>query len=127
MTRRQRAIRHIVALGVGLILLAVSVWLLLGPVTPRGGSLLVPDKLAHALLFAGLGVPLLLAKLTSDVRMLAVLALYGAGIEGIQPIFGRSRDLGDMLANIAGLAVALALAHLARRLNPWRARPLPAR
>ena len=116
-----------VALALGLGLLALSLWLLLAPDLPTGPGLRVPDKLAHLLLFLGLGVPLLLARLLRDGTMLALLALYGAAIEGVQPLFGRSRDLGDLVANIVGLAIALALAHLARRLNPWRARPLPMR
>ena len=48
-------------------------------------------------------------------------SVFGGLIELIQPSFGRSADMQDWIADIAGVALGIALALLYRRLRRHRA------
>lgn len=75
------------------------------------------DKLHHALAFWALVLPAALLR-WPRVGLVAVLAfLYGGLIEGLQPLFGRTRDLLDLLANGLGILVALGLGALRHRVR----------
>ena len=79
------------------------------------------DKLYHFLAFAALVLPSALFD-RRDMLWIAVSALaLGAIIEVIQPSFGRSADMQDWIADIAGVALGIALALLYRRLRRHRA------
>ncbi|WP_160144541.1 VanZ family protein [Pseudogemmobacter humi] len=80
-----------------------------------GGS----DKLHHMLAFTVLALPVALLRPRWMLQTALALALYGGLIELVQPFVGRSRDLMDWLANLAGIATGsltgLALRLLLRR------------
>jgi VanZ family protein len=98
---------------------AAVTWLSLVPSPPDAVS--GPDKLAHLLAYATLGVLAGLSfapKLTGVSAAIAVvvgLAAYGAVVEGAQQLTGRELDVSDMIANAAGAAVGVAIAFLVRR------------
>jgi VanZ family protein len=45
--------------------------------------------------------------------MFAALAMLGAAIELLQPLFGRDRDLLDWVADLVGIATAFAIVTVA--------------
>jgi VanZ family protein len=92
-----------------LILLAGATVLLLAPIDPNAPPLPVSDKVVHAALFLCLALPPLLARLIPDRVVVLGLVGYGLAVEILQPSFGRSFDLFDMLANMIGIALAVGL------------------
>ena len=92
---------------------AVAVWP--NPVLLPGNP---SDKLQHLAAFAGLAALAAMAYPRVRLPRIAIgLALYGALIEIVQsiPALRRSAELMDWMADIAGLALALAAAALIRR------------
>ncbi|MFN4057572.1 MAG: VanZ family protein [Roseinatronobacter sp.] len=96
--------------------------LLLMPVMGNGVAR-IPDKLAHALLFSGVALPTLILPARRWAWVIAGLAVYGGTIELVQPYFGREASLLDWLANLAGLAMAIAIAPILRRGLVWVTTP----
>ncbi|MBZ8117794.1 VanZ family protein [Roseovarius sp. LXJ103] len=83
---------------------------------PSGGAPLpINDKLAHAIAFALLTLPLSWALPARWAFIVAVAVVFGAGIELVQPAFGRAREGLDLLADVVGaFAGAVAGVLLAR-------------
>ncbi len=63
------------------------------------------DKLQHVLAFAALAFPIAALRPRWLVVALPVFAGFGAVIELIQPYVGRSQDLMDWLADLAGIGI----------------------
>ncbi len=80
----------------------------------------ISDKVYHALAFAALVAPTVLMWPKRLVAISALALLYGGVIEMIQPAFGRQAELGDLLANCAGVALAWVLAFALRGLQTTR-------
>ena len=81
------------------------------------------DKVVHLIAFAALAFPL---ARTGRIGLLPVFvgaSAFGGLIEIIQPSFGRSADMQDWIADIAGVALGIALALLYRRLRRHQAFP----
>jgi VanZ family protein len=97
--------RVLVVAAVLTVLLAAAVaYIMLMPPSPQMRRLGHLDKLFHFLAFFVLVLPLSMA-LTAQ-RFLGVLVLgaiaYGIAIEITQPVFGRSAEIGDVVANSLG-------------------------
>ena len=84
--------------------LAIVTWASLQPEGAVGdpGSY---DKLLHLAAYACVAAPLGLARPPRVWLWLGALALWGGGIELIQPLAGREGHWDDLLANLAGLAL----------------------
>ena len=80
----------------------------------------ISDKVYHALAFAALVMPTVLMWPKRLVVISALALLYGGVIEMIQPGFGRQAELGDLLANCSGVALAWVLAFALRGLQTRR-------
>ena len=79
------------------------------------------DKLVHLIAFAALAFPL---ARTGRIGLLPVFvgaSAFGGLIELIQPSFGRSADMQDWIADIAGVGVGIVLALLYRQVRKHRA------
>lgn len=96
--------RHALALGLsGLAALSFGLGALapLPPLPgPPGG-----DKLAHVTAFAAIAFPTALLAPRHLVWLLPLGLAYGGVIEVIQPWFGRSRELLDLISDGLGLAL----------------------
>lgn len=116
--RPEAPARLVVLAAVITALLAVAVaYATLTPVPPAAVRVQHLDKVAHAVAFFALVLPLA-SVLTARASVLAVVALailYGAAIELVQPRVGRGAEWGDLLADATG---ALAGAALGRWLRP---------
>lgn len=83
------------------------------------------DKTQHALTFGTLTLLAAAAYPHKRLWMEAIaLAGFGALIEIVQPYFGRGRELLDWFADLAGIAIALLIVWIARRLFSIGKRPL---
>ena len=86
------------------------------PPAPEGS-----DKLVHFIAFAVLAFPLAHTGRFGLIPVFAGASAYGGLIEVIQPSFGRSADIQDWIADIAGVGLGIILALLYRRLRKHRA------
>lgn len=102
-TRRRQA-----ALAATAALASAILWLTLTPPQP-GPVGPLSDKAYHALAFAALIFPSALLYRRALPWLLPTAALLGTAIELIQPAVGRSGDLADLFADLAGLAIGLIL------------------
>lgn len=108
---------------VSLLLLAIVTY---GSLTP---TLLVPqvvgyDKARHFLGYGAIALPIALVRPRRWGWMLLGILAWSIGIELVQPLVGRSRDIDDFLANTAGASLAV-LASLLLRKAATTARALP--
>jgi hypothetical protein len=115
-----------------LIRVLLAMWLVLvvvGSLVPRVPPAVVvrfpgAGYVAHGVSYAVLCVFAACARRRHDDRALAVTALgaflLGVVLEFIQPLTGRTFDLGDMAANGAGVATAVAAILLARSIAARR-------
>lgn len=93
-------------------LLIIVLSLIPGPDLP---DVHLSDKASHLLAYAGLSALLVAAinlrRVSAQSLVLALLManVLGIGLELIQPISGRSRDVYDMLANFAGSLIGLGI------------------
>jgi VanZ family protein len=91
----------------------------MGP-PPTGSSFPFLDKLEHLAAFAALGFFTLFALGGQGLRPLVTAILlcvgWGIAIELVQPLVGRSRELADVGADLAGAALGAGAAVAARRL-----------
>ena len=78
------------------------------------------DKIVHLIAFAALAFPLARTGRIGLVPVFIGASTFGGLIEVIQPSFGRSADLQDWIADIAGVALGILLALLYRRLRKHR-------
>ena len=81
------------------------------------------DKAEHflAYLFLALIGTIAVPRVPLVVILLALFA-QSTVLEAIQPYFGRTRDVGDLIANAAGIAT-FAFCYLARSLRKWLIKP----
>ena len=85
------------------------------PQAPNG-----TDKLVHLIAFAALAFPLARTGRIGLVPVFIGAIAFGGIIELIQPSFGRSADMQDWIADIAGVVLGIILALLYRRLRKQR-------
>ena len=78
------------------------------------------DKIVHLIAFAALAFPLARTGRIGLVPVFVGASAFGGIIELIQPSFGRSADMQDWIADIAGVALGIMLALLYRRLRKHR-------
>ena len=78
------------------------------------------DKMVHLIAFAALAFPLARTGPFGLMPVFAGASAFGGVIELIQPSFGRSADTKDWIADIAGVALGIALALLYRRFREHR-------
>lgn len=92
---------------------------------PPAGLPSVPgsDKMHHVLAFLLLALPAALVSPRLLWGVVPLAALFGAGIELVQPLVGRSAELADWQADMAGLLIGTALGLSARVMLVWRQRP----
>lgn len=81
--------------------------------SPELPNVKLSDKLEHAIAYAGLatllvaGVNLRRVSARSLVLAFVIANLFGIGLELIQPMTGRTRDVNDMIANFIGSLIGL--------------------
>ena len=75
------------------------------------------DKLVHLIAFAALAFPLARTGRFGLIPVFIGASFFGGLIELIQPSFGRSADMQDWIADIAGVGLGIVLALLYRRLR----------
>ena len=78
------------------------------------------DKVVHLIAFAALAFPLARTGRIGLVPVFIGASAFGGLIELIQPTFGRSADMQDWIADIAGVMLGIVLALLYRRLRKHR-------
>ena len=78
------------------------------------------DKLVHLIAFAALAFPLARTGRIGLVRVFIGASAFGGLIELIQPSFGRSADMQDWIADIAGVGLGIMLALFYRKLRKHR-------
>lgn len=93
----------------------IAVLTLMPPIEMEGpvGS----DKLHHFTAFVALTLPLAIVRPRWSVLLFVAFSAYGAAIEILQPYMGRSRELADLIADMAGVGFGIVLALLLRRLH----------
>lgn len=79
------------------------------------------DKLVHLIAFTALAFPLARTGRFGLVPVFFGASVFGGLIELIQPSFGRSAEMQDWIADIAGVVLGIVLALLYRRLRKHRA------
>ena len=78
------------------------------------------DKIVHLIAFAALAFPLARTGRIGLVPVFVGASAFGGLIEVIQPTFGRSAEMQDWIADIAGVVLGILLALLYRRLRKHR-------
>ena len=78
------------------------------------------DKIVHLIAFSALAFPLARTGRFGLVPVFVVASAFGGLIEVIQPSFGRSADMQDWIADMAGVGLGMVLALLYRRLRKQR-------
>ena len=99
------------------VLTAAMLWPIHQPPPGPDGS----DKVVHLIAFAALAFPLARTGRFGLVPVFVGASAFGGIIELIQPSFGRSADMQDWIADIAGVALGIVMALLYRRLRKDRA------
>ena len=79
------------------------------------------DKVVHLIAFAALAFPLARTGRFGLIPVFVGASAFGGIIELIQPSFGRSADMQDWIADIAGVGLGIVLALLYRRFRQHRA------
>lgn len=114
--RRETPARRALALALTACLAVIIGWLTLSPSQPHTPVFFtLPDKVYHAIAFAALILPPASLAVSVLPPIFAVALLYGGAIELIQPLLGRTAEIGDMVANIIGLFAGLAIGWGLRR------------
>ncbi|MDA8742086.1 VanZ family protein [bacterium] len=104
-----------------LIVTAVLTVAMLWPINQPPPSPDGSDKVVHLIAFAALAFPLARTGRFGLIPVFVGASAFGGFIEVIQPSFGRSADIQDWIADIAGVALGIVLALLYRRLRKHRA------
>lgn len=99
------------------VLTVAMLWPIDQPAPVPDGS----DKVVHLIAFTALAFPLARTGRFGLIPVFVGASTFGGLIELIQPSFGRSADMQDWIADIAGVALGIALALLYRRLRKHRA------
>ena len=79
------------------------------------------DTIVHLIAFAALAFPLAHTGRFGLIPVFVGASAFGGVIEVIQPSFGRSADMQDWIADIAGVGLGIVLALLYRKLRKHRA------
>jgi VanZ family protein len=74
------------------------------------------DKLVHLIAFAALAFPLARTGRFGFIPVFVGASTFGGIIEVLQPSFGRSADVHDWFADIAGVGLGICFALLYRKL-----------
>lgn len=101
----------------GLLMLATLAATLL-PLSSSVTAVVPGDKLNHMIAFTILAVPMASVRPRWILPLVLALAAFGALIEVVQPLFGRSCELNDWLADLAGIAAGVVIGlilHVAMR------------
>lgn len=100
-------------------LVVMTLAIAFGTLMPDGVQPPVPggDKTHHLLGFAALTLPVVALQPRWMLPVLLFAIAYGGMIELVQPFVGRSRELADWLADMAGAGLGSALGLLAARLE----------
>ena len=81
----------------------------------------ISDKVMHFGAYALLAfIPVVGFRLSKGIVCALVMIALGVALEFVQQMVGRDLEIGDMLANAAGVAIGIVLALLARRLRERR-------
>ena len=107
--------RYALALLATTTLAAVIAYLTLTPPRPEALDGFLSDKAYHVIAFAALIFPGALLYLRSLVWLIPAALVFGAVIELVQPLVGRSTEMADFVADVAGVACGLILALTMRR------------
>lgn len=73
-------------------------------IAPISGSVPGSDSLYHAIGFAALTAPLTIARPSWAPFLFLGACIYGAALELVQPLSGRTAEIGDFWADVAGAA-----------------------
>jgi len=76
------------------------------------------DKPSHFIAFIALTLPLAMVRPRWSGWLLLLFTVFGAAIEIIQPYVGRSRELADLVADVAGIACGILLGLLGGHVFP---------
>jgi len=98
------------------VLTVAMLWPIKQPPPAPDGS----DKVVHLIAFASLAFPLARTGRIGLLPVFICASAFGGAIELIQPSFGRSADMQDWIADIAGVGLGIVLALLYRRLRQHR-------
>ena len=101
---------------VATVLTVAMLWPIHQPPQAPDGS----DKVVHLIAFAALAFPLARTGRFGLIPIFITTSAYGGIIEVLQPFFGRSADMQDWIADIAGVTLGILLALLYRRLRKHR-------
>jgi VanZ family protein len=114
MTHRMRKYLDIpLTLMVGLALTVAMLWPLDTPPPAPEGS----DKLVHLIAFAALAFPLARTGRLGLFSVLIGASAFGGAIELIQPMFNRSADVNDWIADTVGVLIGIGCGLAYRRLR----------
>ena len=107
--------RHTLALVATALIAAAIAYLTLTP--PRLEALdgLLSDKAYHVIAFAALIFPGTFLYLRSLIWLIPAALVFGAAIELVQPLVGRSAEMADFVADSVGVACGLILGLVMRR------------
>jgi len=101
-----------------MILIAVAiVFLTLFHTSSNTGGPIWADKAYHAIAFFALVLPGAMVHRWAFLWLVPVAVGFGAFIEIVQPYFGRSREIADLYADIAGILAGVSVGTLIRM---WR-------
>ena len=98
------------------LLTVALLWPITKPLPAPNGT----DKLVHLIAFAALAFPLARTGRIGLIPVFVGASTFGGLIEVIQPSFGRSADMQDWIADIAGVGLGIVLALLYRKLRKHR-------
>ena len=90
--------------------IAIALGIAWGTLRPPGGDglpLPLTDKQIHALAFFVLVLPGSLMRPAAIIWLAPAALAYGAAIEILQPLVGRSAEWGDLLADAVGIAAGI--------------------
>ena len=99
------------------VLTVAMLWPINQPPPAPDGS----DKVVHLITFAALAFPLARTGRFGLAPVFVGASVFGGLIEVLQPYFGRSADVQDLIADIAGVGLGIVLALLYRRFRKHHA------
>ena len=98
------------------VLTVAMLWPINQPPPAPDGS----DKVVHLIAFSALVFPLARTGRIGLIPVLVGASAFGGLIEILQPSFGRSADMQDWIADVAGVGLGIVLALLYRRFRKHR-------
>ena len=98
------------------VLTVAMLWPINQPPPAPAGS----DKVVHLIAFAALAFPLARTGRFGLIPVFLGAGTFGGLIEVFQPSFGRSADMQDWIADIAGVGLGIVLGLVYRRLRRHR-------